>query len=350
VATGQAVNIESNFANVPSQTLLLGTGKVFQPAEATIAPTSPIDLGSARIGGTLDQTLTITNSAPATGGYTETLGGTVTGTTGSGTAAGSISGVVQGASSTGISVGLNTSTAGARSGSATLGFTTSAVMSSGLPTVSIGSQTVDVTGDVYQEAEASILPASPIDIGNAHVGGTLNQVLSISNSAPNTGGFTETLGGSVTGMTGSASATGSISGLAQGATSTAINVGLATGTAGAVSGTATLGFTTSAVNGSGLATIGIGSQTVSVTGGVYNLASATTIGSINFGKVLVGSTVAQFLTLGNNGPTGSFTEGLDATFGAITGTGASDLTGSGSVTNLVAGGTSSNALDGHRFG
>ncbi|MGH7995473.1 MAG: beta strand repeat-containing protein, partial [Opitutaceae bacterium] len=328
-------------ASVGSQTVNV-TGTAYQLAQASVAPTdNPLNLGNARIGGTLSQNLTITNSAPDTSGYTETLGGTVQGTSGSATATGSISNVAAQASSTGIAVGLATSAAGAVSGSATLAFTSNAVNASGLGTTSLGTQTVNVQGAVYQAAQGSA--GSPVNLGNFHVGDTASQALTVSNVAPNTSGYTENLGASVTGTSGAATASGSFTGVTQGGNSSAITVGLNTGTAGALSGTATLGYETEAINGSGLGTASVSSQTVSVTGAAYNLASAS-LGTIDFGKVLVGSSTAQYLSVTNTAPAGAYSEGLDATIAGFNGTSASLLSGSGSITNLSAGQTSLNDL------
>ncbi|MEO7413068.1 MAG: choice-of-anchor D domain-containing protein [Opitutaceae bacterium] len=319
------------------------TGAVYQTAQAGVLPASPIDLGATRIGGTLGQALTVTNTAPNTGGFTETLGGSVTGTTGAASAGGSFASVAQGTSSNAISVGLNTATAGAVTGSATLGFSSSEINGSGLGTIGAGSQTVNLTGAVYQAAQAGVLPTSPINLGNVHVGDTLGANLSVTNIAPNTAGFTETLGGTVTGTTGGATASGSFSGVAQGASSNAIGVGLNTATAGALSGTATLGFTSSEINSSGLGTIGAGSQVVSLTGAAYRFAEAN-LGTLNFGNVLQNSSQSRFLSVNNGAIADGFSEGLNALLGSFSGTSFSLLSGSGAVTNLAAGLTDASGL------
>ena len=197
-------------------------------------------------------------------------------------------------------------------------------------------------GAAYQLAEANTLP-TPINLGNFHVKDTASQTLTVTNVAPNTSGFTETLGATTTGTTGAATAGGSVIKLAQGSSSNALSVGINTLSAGAQSGTATYAFTSNEINNSGLGTTPLGSQTVSVTANVYNLASAS-LGSIDFGKVLVGSNLSKFLSITNTAPTGLFSEGLDATLGAFSGQGSGQLSGSGAVSNLAAGSTNSNGL------
>jgi hypothetical protein len=318
------------------------TGAVYQPAAASTLAT-PVNLGNARIGGTLSSVIGVTNVAPATGGFTETLGATVAGTTGGTTTSGSVSGLAQGASSNAITAGFSTATAGPKSGSATLGFTSSAINGSGLGTIGAGSQTVDLSGAVYQPAVANTL-ATPINLGNARIGGTLSSAIGVTNVAPNTGGFTETLGATVTGTTGGTTTSGSVSGLAQGASSNAITAGFSTATAGPKSGSATLGFTSSAINGSGLGTIGAGSQTVDLSGNVYRLAEAT-LGTLNFGSVLVGSSQTRFLSVQNSALADGFSEGLDAALGGFSGASAALLSNTGgSITNLAAGASNNTTL------
>ena len=341
LASGQTIHFASNFDNVPSPTLTLGGGAAYQLASANTLST-PINLGNIHTGGVLGTTVNVTNTAPNTGGFTETLGAAVTGTTGAVNTTGSVTGLAQGASSNAIGVSLNTGAAGALSGSATVAFSSQAINGSGLGNTALGSQTVNVTGTAYQLAAVNTL-TTPVNLGNVHVGGTLGTTLNITNTASNTGGFTETLGASVTGTTGAASTAGSITGLAVGASSNAVSLNLNTATAGALTGTATVAFTSQAINGSGLGTTSLGSQIVHANGAAYNLASAS-LGTINFGNVLVGSSVSRFLNVSNTAAPGSFSEGLDATLGTFSGTGAGLLSGSGSITNLAAGSTSTNGL------
>jgi long-subunit fatty acid transport protein len=112
--------------------------------------------------------------------------------------------------------------------------------------------------------------------------------------------------------------------LVAGASSTAINAGFNTSVAGARNGTATLGFTSTEVGGSGLGTIGAGSQVVSLTGGVYRLAEAT-LGSLTFGNVLVGSNQTRYLSVSNSALADMFSEGLNASLGSFSGASAGIL-------------------------
>ena len=65
---------------------------------------------------------------------------------------------------------------------------------------------------------------------------------------------------------------------------------------------------------------------------------------LNFGTVQVGQVVTQNLVIQNTGlgPNG-FVEDLNATFGASSGTGAAQISGTGSRTGILAGGTTGGA-------
>src|SRR6185295_15690990 len=115
---------------------------------------------------------------------------------------------------------------------------------------------------------------------------------------------------------------GTVSLLGPGATnSTGLLVGLGTAdtsTVGVKTGTVTVDFTS---NGSGTSELGTTpltgqSQTVNVSGTVYRLASASTIGTpVNLGLVHTGATAA--ISLSNTAANDGFSESLDA---AATGT------------------------------
>ena len=295
---------------LPSQTITVN-GAVYQPAVATTLATN-LGLGNARIGGTLGQALSIGNVAPGTGGYTETLGGSVTGTTGSATTSGGPISVASGAAaSTAISVGLSTGTAGAVTGSATLGFTTNAINSSGLGTASAGSQTVNLSGAVYQPAVASTL-STPINLGTVRSGTVVNTALSISNVAPTSAGptYTETLGASFGATSAGLSGTGSVTGQVAGAAAnTGMSVSFTAGAAGAYSGSAAVNFQTQAVNGSGLGVLALTSQAqteafnatvnaiangvVSTLSGSAGFVTTANAGTLNFGTITIGSGTQQ---------------------------------------------------------
>ena len=109
--------------------------------------------------GTNSQLLTIQNTAPA-GLFSEALNAGFGANSGATTNnSGSVTNLIAGGSnSTSMSVGVNTSTAGAKSGTVTLNYQTDGTGpngNSGLAAISAGSQTINVSGNVYLQAQPS---------------------------------------------------------------------------------------------------------------------------------------------------------------------------------------------------
>jgi autotransporter-associated beta strand protein len=122
---------------------------MYNYAVATVTPA--VDLGRIHAGGDFGtQALTVGNTAPADASFTETLAGVFgTPTTGI-TATGSVTGIAgQGSNSSGMIVGISDNTAGQKTGSVTVGFTSQAVSGSGLSDTALAAQSVGVTGFAY---------------------------------------------------------------------------------------------------------------------------------------------------------------------------------------------------------
>jgi len=122
----QKVNILNNFENTRSQLLTIqssANAAAYNPAVAGAVTPNPVTLSNQRVGGTTLQALTIENEAPA-GIYTEKLDASFGGTTGNAiTNGGSVSLLAgEGTDNTSMRVGINTTSAGAKSGTATLNF------------------------------------------------------------------------------------------------------------------------------------------------------------------------------------------------------------------------------------
>ncbi len=134
-----------------------------------------------------------------------------------------------------------------------------------------------VSGGVYNLASTGFSGAT-LNFGNYHVGATppTAQTVSISNSAPATGGaggFTEGLDASFGSPTNPGIQTsGSISDLyPEGGANSSLSVTISTSVAGSQAGTVAIGFNSDGSGTSGLASTGLGSQTVTITGGnVYS--------------------------------------------------------------------------------
>ena len=346
--TGQVLNLRSNFENIADQKLniVLGAGAAAYNA-AVGSANSPVVVANQRVGGSNTAAVTVANTAPA-GSFSEDLNVTVGGATDAATGAGAITGRLAGTNNTGtgaIAVAVDTSTAGAKTGGVTLNYETAGAVggvSNGLGTASVGSEVVAVSGNVYRLAQGQTTPVST-SFGNVHVGDSAVQNLTVSNTAV-ADGFSESLNmtlGAVTGNAYTTSGSGGVTQLAAGASTVPVTLGIDTSTAGAKSGSLTLNYASDGTGTSGLAAIAAGSQTVTVSGAVYRLASANTLGAVNFGNVHVGDTVQQALVITNTALADGFSESLNASFGASSD---SRILTSGSISQLAAGATNASGM------
>ncbi len=196
---GQVVHIGNNFDNVTDQNLnivLAGGAAAYNLAAGNATP-SPVVVANQRVGGTASQALTVTNTAPA-GSFTEGLNASFVSAGGNAQHnAGSISLLAGGASnSAAMSVGVDTSAAGTRSGTVTVGYVSDGTGTSGLGLIGVGSQVINVSGNVYQVAQPTAVAPNPVTLANQRVGGTLSQSLSITNTSAAPAGFQEGLNAS----------------------------------------------------------------------------------------------------------------------------------------------------------
>src|ERR1019366_813553 len=272
---------------LPSQTIT-ATGTVYRLASASAAAPAPIVFGNHHVGDSVTQTETLTNTAAADG-FSEALDASI-GATGGISASGSFAALgAQQTNGTALTVSLNTGTVGAKTGQATITLVSDGNNIDGLGTTAVGTQTVTATGTVYRLAAASAAAPAPIVFGNHHVGDSVTQTETLTNTAA-ADGFSEALDASIA-PSGGISASGTISGLAAQATnSTALTVALNTATEGAKSGSADAPLTSDGSQHHGLGTTAIGTQTITATGTVYALAAAAlSTGTIAFGATRVGA-------------------------------------------------------------
>ena len=181
---------------------------------ASAASTATVNIGAVLAGTSKSAALALTNSAAASGGYTETLRTTgTTGLTSGFTASGAVTGLAAGGTDSSISVGFGSSlTAGHQSGLVILGLQSNAVNGSGLGTTSVGSQTVTITGDVYaaavlSHAQSVASGTTTFTMGNAGTGALVANAtvsnVSLSNAQT---GFATAMSGSTSIATGSSAA------------------------------------------------------------------------------------------------------------------------------------------------
>jgi len=194
-------------------------------------------------------------------------------------------------------------------GGGTLAYATATALTGlNLATVSDGAGGTDIIA--YRIAQASPVTPNAVTLPNQHVGGTLTQALSITNTAA-ADGYSEALDGSVS-ASAPVTASGSFTGLGAGMTnSTSLVVGINTSTSGVKTGSATVSLASDGTGIDGHGTTALASQSVTVSGTVYAYASPTVTASVNFGAVRTTSTApTQSVSIANGTTTNTYQERL----------------------------------------
>ncbi|MHC4994737.1 MAG: beta strand repeat-containing protein, partial [Planctomycetota bacterium] len=185
------------------------TASAFALAETNDQPDT-IDFGVVHIGDAVSQALTVTNTATPSGGFTEFLDAARTSTLNHATSAGPIGNLAAGDSSTAISVGIETDQPRTINGSVTIGYASDPNGINALGTTSLGSQTIDILGQVNHFASVEYLFTSgdgmlsltgpnefTLDFGSVPLlSGPPSAQLALLNGAPAT--HSDTLSGSFT--------------------------------------------------------------------------------------------------------------------------------------------------------
>jgi hypothetical protein len=330
------------------------TGAVFRLAQGSAAPT-PIGFANARVGDVRTQALTITNTAAADG-FSEHLNAAFSASSGAASSSGSVALLTAGSSNnTNMSVALDTSAAGARVGTVTVAFQSDGTGTTGGAPISVGTQTLNVSGNVYQTAVGQLNTTS-LNFGTVQVGQSVSQALSVSNVAAGPTGFVEDLNarfGAATGLGANLiTGGGQISGLAAGGTdTTTMSVSVNTSAAGAVNGAIPVNFFSSGGVGgvsNGLAEIGVGSAnfgvvgTIQAVGQVINQAAPvinTPALTVALGNVRVGAASPVGTVSVTNQATTAPQAALNASISA-----APPLTAAGSFNLLLPGQTDNTSL------
>ena len=323
---------------LPNQTVTL-TGGVYAYAIGSVA-SSTVNLGHQHVGAA-SALITVSNIA-ATGGFSEALDAMFTAATGSATGTGTASLIAAGAgNTTSLSVGLSPAAGGVATGSETLTYVSDGTGTSGLGTTTLGTQAISVTGTFYNDALGK-LASTTLAFGNHHVGDRVAaKTLTVINGAP-TGGFSEKLDAGVTG-TGELKGAGTVTALAAGTSNnSSLTIGETASVAGTIGGTAVVGLVSDGAGTSGLGTTVLASQTITVTGANYNLATgvAANGGTISLGVIHAGTAAPGALGVTDGAAAGAYSESLDAGLA----TAAAGLSVAGTVTGLLAGATDSTHL------
>ena len=172
--------------------------------------------------------------------------------------------------SSSLVVGIDTTSAGDKSGTATISLASNGNGSSNLGITPLTSQTVDVTGKVYRLAVANAHTPDPVAFGIVHLNDVVaKQAVSLTNGATNdiySERLDASFGSPTTGVTTNG---GSITQLLPGSTdSTSLKVGISTVAAGSINGSVSLALQSDGANTSGLGLTDLTAQIVHVTGQV----------------------------------------------------------------------------------
>jgi hypothetical protein len=314
-------------------------GQVFRLAQPSQHTPEPVNFGNVRVGSTTNQNLSLSNLA-ANDGFSEKLNATIGGATTGITAGGSFALLAaQATDGTSLHVGIDTASAGAKSGTATINLVSDGTGTSGLGQTTLPSQTVNVSGNVFRLASPQLNTAS-VDLVGRVGDASPSRSIGITNASPDA--FTERLNASIGSGPAGFTTTGSVTGLAAGASSTALGVSLNTGTAGSFAGQASINFVSSGAGTTGAADVALGSQNVSLTGRVYSSAVAQLNSTgVDFGIVHKGDVVAaRTLSVTNAAPVTALNDTLVASVSG--GSGAFSV--GGAVSGLAAGATNASAM------
>ena len=314
-------------------------GNVFRLASPSQAAPNPVAFGNVRIGSVATQALTLANTAP-NDRFSEKLNASIGGATAGVTASGAFTLLApQASDSTSLVVGIDTSTAGARSGTATIALASDGTGTSGLGVTPLPSQTVAVSGAVYRLANPTVAPPS-LSLA-ARVGDAApSAALTVTNASPDA--FTERLNAGFGAVAAGFHGTGAITGLVAGAASNALNVALDTAAAGSFGGTATVNLVSSGAGTTGAADAALPAQTVALSGHVYTPAVAQTNTTVvDFGIVHRGEAVVdRAVSVTNAAPLSPLNDTLVASIGGAP----SPFTTGGGVAGLAAGATDATSL------
>jgi hypothetical protein len=307
----------------------------FRLANPTLATPSPVLLPNQRVGGSLTQALTLANNLPADG-FSESLNASIS-AGGQATAGGIVNLLAAGASSSALFVSVDTSSAGPRSGVATVALASDGTGSSGFAALALGSQTIDVSGDVYRLAVPQL--GTGLGLLAARVGDVQPvAVLAVTNAGPDA--FTERLNAAFGSVPAGFSSGPALVGVAAGA-SDSLTLTLATDTAGTFGGSAQTLLVSSGAGTTGAPDAPLPASAVAVQGRVYAPAvAAVPVTVVDFGIVRVGDSVQDRSVAVGNTASGALTDSLRAEIS----TGSTAFTASGSVL-VPAGQTSGSALN-----
>ncbi len=302
-------------------------------------PVTDFGIPDQHVGDIVFESVTVENKAAAGSDGANAI---FSGTSGDGTHNGGVINNLPpgGSDLTTMKVGVDSSTAGAKLGTATLQLSTDGAVT-GTQEV-FGTAKTITSGDVFRLADPSDHTPEPVLLPNVRVGDVSEQALTLSNDAQDDG-FSENLNAGFSGTTGDVNAIGNINQLGPETTdSTSLVVSIDTSSTGFKVGTASLALES---DGTGINSLGITAlpgQTVNVGGNVFRLAEAGPHRPepVIFGDHHLNHAVDMTLSITNIAANDGFSESLNASTGVTTG----DATTSGAFSLLAPGDTDNSNL------
>jgi hypothetical protein len=195
--SNQSVSIVNNFDNVDDH-IVKFSGSAYRYANPSPHAPEPVDFGILHVGDVRQYALSITNDVP-NDGFSERLAASIGDATGDVTAnGGSFTALFPGSTdATTLVVRIDTATAGAKSGTAKIKFTSTGAGTSFLGDTPLADQTVNVQAQINNYAVASVIkqsgdgslsPTDPnqftLNLGSIFAGqGPLSATLAIANTA-----------------------------------------------------------------------------------------------------------------------------------------------------------------------
>ena len=314
-------------ALTPEVITITGTVEGNLASASTLTP-NPVDFGNVRVGTALSQTLSLTNTAPADAGN-EALDASFGATTGAVTTNGGTISLLAPAATdaTGLAVGLPTATDGVQSGTAVIDLVSDGTGVDDTGTTILPAETVAVTGTVWSLA-TPIVTGTTLDFGTARTGnGVAPLAVSIANGT-SADPYQEGLQYSLGDLTSNAFFDDGYFDATVGSGQTLqAEIGLNADVVGAYHATGTLFMASTGAGTSLLGLTDLPSQTITLSGTMYETAQPEYSSALDFGIVHVGDVASQVLSIANLA-SGPLTDTLIGGIGSISGDG---FSGSGDL-------------------
>ncbi|MEI6712446.1 MAG: autotransporter-associated beta strand repeat-containing protein [Verrucomicrobiota bacterium] len=298
-------SLNGALTNVGTATIYV-TGGVYRSAigslersGSALANGATLTLAAVRVGDVFTPlSLDVRNTATSGDSFSEKLNASISSGNGTGSVSLLAAGSLQ-SGTLGVSVPLGlTGSVGVKTGSVVVDFQTDGTGTSGLTASSIASGTVNLTGTVYRKAVGA-LASGTLSLGAIREGGTFTtSALTVQNTA-SSDGFSDDLVAAISTVSSGIVASGTSSAISTGSSNSSslqVNYSGSSASAGAISGTVGVSYTSRGQTGTGLSDVApvTASDTVAVSGSIYRLAQGgLSSGTVTFGNIRIGSSFSS---------------------------------------------------------